>query len=194
MTAAERQELSKVVRFNAKVAKADVEAHGKQLLADAEAKLAAIYEAEDAAWADITATVRRHVAEADAAIAALAAERGIPKKFRPSIGWYFLGRGENSDKDRRAELRKVAQTEVAARVKRAQVEIDRWAAQQLTKIAQAGLTTEEARAFLKAMPTPKELLPPLDALELAGGERVQLEARVPAPPAGAGTPSRNGCP
>jgi hypothetical protein len=178
MTAAERMELGKLVRLNAKVAKDDAEARGKWLLADAEEKLAARYKAEDEAWADITAEVNRRVEEADAAVAAICRQRGIPEEFRPSIQWYFSGRGENASKERRAELRKVAQAQVAAVVKEAQVEIDRQAAQQLTQIAQAGLTSEEARAFIKEMPRPEELLPPLATLQLRNGQLVALEAPV----------------
>jgi hypothetical protein len=195
MTVAERQELGKLVRLNAKVAKDDADARGKWLIADAEAKLAAIYKAEDKAWADITAAAQKHVKAANAAIAALCRERCIPRGFRPSLhlGWYE--RGENEFKERRAELRKVVQSQVAARVKEAQVEIDRQAAQQLTQIAQAGLTSEEARAFIRSMPRPEEMLPPLGALTMDNGELVTLEVpvtQVTVNPAGE-TPSRINC-
>jgi hypothetical protein len=176
MTAVERLELGKLVRLNAKVAKDDIEARGKSILADAEAKLAAIYGAEDEAWADVTAVLDKQAEEADAVIAAICRQRGIPEKFRPSVDWFFTGRGEKSLRERRAELRKAAQTQVAARVAKAKVEIDRQAALQLTQIARAGLTSEEARAFISSMPSPAELLPPLETLELRGGELVRLEA------------------
>ena len=96
MTAAERQELAKLVRLNAKVAKDDADARGKWLLADAEAKLSAVYKAEDEAWADITAEAKKAVAEADATIAALCRERGIPEDFRPALHLGWIGRGENA--------------------------------------------------------------------------------------------------
>jgi hypothetical protein len=175
MTAAERQELGKLVRLNAKVAKDDAEARGKWMLADIEAKLAARYKIEDEAWADITAAAEQQVAEADAALAALCRARGIPEDFRPGLHLSWYNRGENASKERRAEIRKVAQTHVAARVKEAQVEIDRQAAQQLTAITRTGLTSEEARGFIEAMPKPEELLPPLGSLELHGGEIVTLD-------------------
>jgi hypothetical protein len=165
MTKAERKELSDLVRLNAKVARADAEARGKWLLADAEVKLAARYKAEDQAWADIKVAANKYIEEADAALAAICDQRGIPEDFRPSIHCYFMSRGENSKAERRAELRKVARTRVEALVKTAQVEIDRQAARQLTQIAQTGLTSEEARAFITSMPKPEELLPPLGALE-----------------------------
>src|SRR5262249_41929375 len=55
-------------------------------------------------------------------------------------------------------------------------EIDRQAAQQLTQITRAGLTSEEARAFIGSMPKPEELLPPIGSLELHNGKLFVLEA------------------
>jgi hypothetical protein len=195
MTAAERQELGKLVRLNAKVAKDDAEARGKWMLADVEAKLAARYKAEDEFWADITETAEKAVAEADAALAAVCHARGISEDFRPKMILGYFPRGENASPERRAELRKVAQTEVAARVKEACVEIDRQAAQQLTRITQAGLTSEEARAFLASMPSPEKLLPPLEALHLRSGQLVMLKESVTVTPScnGEVTPSRYTC-
>jgi hypothetical protein len=135
MTGAERRELGQLVRLLAKLARHAAEARGKWLLADAEAKLAAIYKAE--------------------------------------VGW--TGRGENGLKGRQAELRRVAQTQVAARVKEAQAEIDRIAVKQLTAIARTGLTSAEARKFIEAMPQAEDLMPPLGVLEMATGELVRPE-------------------
>jgi hypothetical protein len=94
MTTGERQELGKLVRLRAKLAKDDAERRGAWLLADVEQKLAAIYKAEDAAWADVVAEAEKAVKQAGARIAAICWERGIPKGFRPSIhlGWCGAGR------------------------------------------------------------------------------------------------------
>jgi hypothetical protein len=179
MTAAERQELGKLVRLRAKLAKEDADARGKQLLATAEATLAAVYDARDEAWADITEHARKVVEDADAAIAAICRQRGLEEAFRPELHLSWWDRGQNASGKRRAELRKVAQTEVAARVKQAHLEIDRQAERQLTQITRAGLTSEEARAFIDTMPTAEELLPPLASLQLPGGEMFALEAPAP---------------
>jgi hypothetical protein len=178
MTAAERQSLERLVRDRGKVAKADAEARGKWLLADAEAKLAAVYKREDEAWEDIVAAVEKAVEEADAALAALCRERGIPEEFRPFLRCGFAGRGENAFEERRRELRRVVQTQVAARVHEAKVEIDRQVNEQLTQITQAGLTSEEARAFIGSMPKPEHLLPPLGSLQMDSGEILVLETSV----------------
>jgi predicted nucleic acid-binding Zn ribbon protein len=129
---------------------------------------------EDEAWADITAAADQAVKEADAAIARICRERGIPENFRPEIHLSWWERGENACKIRRAELRKVAQTQVAAIVKEAKVEIEREQERQLTQLAVTGLTSAEATAFLGNMPSAEALLPPLEALSLSSGEVVML--------------------
>jgi hypothetical protein len=181
MTSAERLELGKLVRLKAKVAKDEAEARGKWLLADAEAKLAACYKADDEVWEDITEAAEKAVKEADATLAAICRLRGIPEEFRPGLHLSWYQRGENAMAQRRAELRKVAQTEITARVAQAKVEIDRQAAQQLTEITRAGLTSEEAMAFIDQMPTPEALLPPINALELDGKVVQLLVTPVTAP-------------
>ena len=114
MTAAERSELGSLVRFNAKVARADAEARGKWLKADVEEKLSARFKFEDAAWKDITAAAEKAVQEADAAIAALCRDRGVPEDFRPSLCLSWHGRGENASAARRAEMRKLAYAHIDA--------------------------------------------------------------------------------
>jgi hypothetical protein len=178
MTAAEREALCKLVRDNARVAKADADARGKWLLAQIEAQLAECYRRDDSAWADAVAAAEKAIEEANAVIAAAFHERGIRKEFRPAMVDLWFERGETAMKDRRAELRKAAQSQVAARVAEAKVEIDRQAVAQQMQITQAALSSAEAQAFLAAMPSPEELLPPVGSLELRSGEIVALDAVV----------------
>ena len=166
MTKAERLELGKVVRLRAKVAKDDAEAQGRRLLADFEAQLAARYPENNPAWAEITATAKRAVEDADAQIAQLCRNFGIPEEFRPGLNCYWHNRGENAEKQRRAELRAVAQREVAARVQTAKVTIDRQAAALLSDLAAHGLETEHAKAFLEQLPSVDDLIPRLGLSEV----------------------------
>ena len=166
MTQGERTELSKLVRIRARVAKADVDALAARHLADVEAELAARYSANHDAWAEITAEAKAAVAAADAKIAERCRALGIRDEFRPAISISWWDRGENADKNRRAELRKIAETELACRAKSAKVEIQRYEATQLTHLAAGALASDEARAFLEAMPTPAELMPPVALLAL----------------------------
>jgi hypothetical protein len=176
MTSAERQELAKLVRFRAKLAKDDANNRGKALLAQAEAQLAARFKADDAAWAEMVEEAERQIDKTNAVIQQACEQRGIPKAFRPRLESDWWDRGENTFRHRRAELRLVAQTQVAALVADAKVEIDREAERQLTQLASTALLTDEARQFLGAMPKVETLMLPLKSLKLEDGEVVKLIA------------------
>jgi hypothetical protein len=167
MTKSERTELGRVMRARAKVAKNEIESHAGRVLANIEAQLAATYPENHAAWANVTEHARRAIDEADTQIAQRCRELGIPERFRPSIDCRWYNWGENAMKDRRAELRKVAQTELAARVKAAKSAIDRRTVDLLTQLAAGMLESSQAKDFLAAMPAVDDLMPPitLDALE-----------------------------
>ena len=170
MSAAERNSLLVLLRQREKVAKLDAAEYAATLMADFEAKLATVYAPEDdPVWAQMHEAVDKAVADANVRIAEVCRELGVPRKFAPGLraGWY--GRGENASKDRRAELRRVATTEVAARIKRAQAAIARASVGAQERIIAASLTSEAARALLAELPTPQQLLP---ALEVGAIERL----------------------
>jgi hypothetical protein len=192
MTPTERRMLRDLVLLRAQVAKHDAENRGAWLLADAEAKLATIFKAEDEAWADVMSAARQGVNEVNARIAKVCDARGVPKEFRPSLNTYWMDRGESGYSKRRAELRQVAQTQVAAQVKEAKLEIDREVERQLTQLAASGITSAAAQDFLGSMPGAEELLPAIGVLELPSGEVLALEEPRPVTPAVTdGEPGRN---
>jgi hypothetical protein len=157
MTKAERLELGQLIRLRAKVAKDDVVQMEARHLADVEAQFAAQYSANHSAWAEITASADQAVVKADAQIAEHYRKLGIPEKFRPELDLAWYRRGENATAAKRAELRKVAQTELAARGKAAKVEIDRRTAHLLTQLAGGAIESSESKTFLEAMPSIDEL-------------------------------------
>jgi hypothetical protein len=167
MTKGERTELGRLIKLRAKVAKDGIESHAVRGLATIEAQLAATYPERHPVWAEVTAHIERVVDEANIHIAQRCREAGIPERFSPSIVYYWKNRGENSLQDRRAELRKAAQTELAARAKAARNEIDRRTADLLTQLAAGMLESSQAKDFLAAIPSVDDLMPPitLDALE-----------------------------
>jgi hypothetical protein len=169
MTRRDRDDLAKVARLRAKVARAEVTERQRTLLAAVEEQLSTEYTIDDAAWADITQAAKQAVSTADAQIAELCRQRGIPEQFRPelSISWYR--RGENADVQRRAELRKTAQAKVAAAAEHAKLAIERRTSEVLTELLADGLTSGSARRFLESIPTPTELMPPVVVAELEGG-------------------------
>lgn len=162
----DREELQKIARLRAKVAKDGVATREAQLRAEVEEQLSAAYRFDDAVWSDITSAAKAAVEAADDTIAARCRELGVPARFRPmlTIGWYT--RGENAAADRRAELRRLADRRITAAGKQAKTAIDRRTAGVLTELIAGGLETEEARAALESIPTPDELMPPVHIAEL----------------------------
>lgn len=171
MTAKDRDTLAKIARQRAKVAKSMVAQRQAQLLADYEEQSAAIYSARDAAWADVVHEAQQKVAEVNQHIAKVCADRGIPAEFAPSMMAGFVSRGQSGDRERRVELRKLAERKIDAAAKAAKLEIDRADGEVQVELLTGALTTEEARAFLERVPTPEQLMP---AVQLA-----ELEAEVP---------------
>lgn len=164
MSSAERAELGKLVRLRGRVAKTDIEARQAALTADAEAQLTVIYDARDEAWRDITERANSLITDANTELAARCAEVGIPEQFRPRLSASWHGRA--TDRERRAELRRLARVRLDASAKAAKVEIDRATADLLTTLAAGGLASVEAQSFLDSMPSITELMPRLDVPQL----------------------------
>lgn len=166
MTRAERLELTKIVRQRARLAKDDVSARQAQILADAEAALAKRFSEDDAAWKELTAEARQYMAEVQAKIEAKCAELGVPATFRPYAFMSWLSRGENADPKRRAELRKVVQSQAEASARCARLEIDRQSVGFQEQLMAGALESTAAQEFLASLPTPEALMPALsvDAL------------------------------
>jgi hypothetical protein len=166
MTRRDREDLAKLVRRREHVAKTSAGQRSGELLADFEQQLATIYKSSDAAWRTITAEARQAVASADAQLAARCRDLCIPEDLRPRLDLNWYGRGDNASRERRAELRKVATSRIAALEKQAKSEIERQSVELQTQLLAGGLESSEARAFLEAMPTVQALMPPLSATDL----------------------------
>lgn len=175
MKSSERAELSKLARLRFRLLRRNLVVQGDEQLAHVEQQLAAEYPEDDPRWEEITEAAREAVMKADAAVAKRCREIGIPESFRPRHAvWY--DRGDNAFKERRAELRRVAQAKIEAAVGRAQIEVDRAEVALLTKLTAAGLCSEDGVKFLETdMPNIERLMPKLSLPE--------LEQRSPLPPA-----------
>lgn len=162
MTKGEREELAKLIRAQANVAKKMAEQRAAELLADGEEQLAKTYRVDDEAWADLTAAAQAGVRRADKELAKVCEARGIPPEFRPrlTVGWY--DRGENAMKGRRDELRRVLKSKVDAMQATAMVQIETRMVEGLTLLAQDALESSAARAFLAGMPQVQQLMPKID--------------------------------
>jgi hypothetical protein len=170
MMKSERQELAQLVRRREKLAKAGAEHVARERLADFEKQAASYYRADDdEVWAEQKRLVAEVVKDAQIRIAERNRELGIPEWAAPglSAGWY--GRGENAVKERVAELRKVAQTRINADLAGAKAQIEMASVELQTRLIAGGLESEEAKAFLAAMPEPEALLPRHTVAEIEGG-------------------------
>ena len=95
-----------------------------------------------------------------------AARWAFLEEFRPQLEVSWYKRGENAFNDRRAELRRVAQTRIDALHQAAIVQIETVKVEGLELLARDGLESAEAQAFLNAMPTVEVLMPRLNVPEL----------------------------
>jgi hypothetical protein len=181
MTRREREELAKLVRRREKLAKADAAKVAAERLADFEAQLAKKYDYYDERWREATAKVREAVRETNEQIARELSADGVPEAFHPEVSTMWLPRGENASASRRAELRAVARTRIAALEKAARAEIERASVEVQTQLIAGGLQSDDARAFLESMPTADALMPTMavgdieaEADELPARERRRL--------------------
>ena len=163
MTKGEIQGLSVLIRKQEGLLKTATDQRAAELKADFEDQISAIYSFDaDEVWRDAYRIAEKAVKDAQAVVADRCAELGIPKEFAPglSCGWY--GRGENAVAQRRAELRKKADAEIAAIRRRARTKIEQWSLEAQTKLVAQNLTSDSAKAFLDNMPSTEALMPSLE--------------------------------
>ncbi len=167
MSARDSRDLAEHVRRQERLAKAMVGSRSAELMADFEDQMARIYSFdEQKTWAEAMKAVNEATEIAKAAVAARCEELGIPPQFAPTIRSYWFSRNENAVAERRAELRKVAQTRIEAMGKAAKVEIERGSVEIQTQLLNGRLTSGAAREFLAAMPTAVDLMPRLNIGDL----------------------------
>jgi hypothetical protein len=155
----DREELSRVIRLRAKVTRADVDRRKLDLMAELEQQLSQRFKMDADLWKDVTAKAEAAVAEADAQIAGIRRERGVPEEFRPKLTLNWWSRGENALASRRAELRKVGLARIEAAAAAGKLAVEAKEADLLTALIADGLETDDARKWLETIPGAKELLP-----------------------------------
>ncbi len=159
MTRAERDDLIQILKGRRRVAKHAVDQRAAELLADFEQQLATEYKIDATAWKDLTTAANLAVKAADHELARRCRELGIPEHFRPGLSLSWYNRGENADRQRRVELRRVAETRIAALAKAALTAIETKALDGQERLVQGALESAEAQAFMASMPTVEMLMP-----------------------------------
>jgi hypothetical protein len=167
MTKTERDQLIKLAKLRAKQAEREAEAREKILLAEVLNLMTTEFEANDRLWADAVVIAEEACAKANAQIAARCAELGIPAKDAPSLdlGWNPRGNAFHN-RERRTELRKLAEVRLTALTKTAKAAIQDRALDVETGLIVGGLESTEAVAFANSMPTVEELMPALQLEDL----------------------------
>jgi hypothetical protein len=163
MTKSERADLERLINQRERVLKQQAQARSADVLAEFERQIAQIYSFDqDQVWQAAKQQADEVVRQAQQTIADRCVELGIPAQFAPSlhVGWH--ARGENASQQRRAELRRVAVTRIAAMEKQARLQIAQDALQAKTAIIAQGLITDAARQFLNELQPLERLMPPLE--------------------------------
>jgi hypothetical protein len=170
MSRAEREDLQRLVRQREKVLKSAAKQRSAELLADFENQMGQTYAFDqDEIWKQATEAAEREVTKAQKLIAARCAELGIPKQFAPGLELAWRHRGyHNRIAERRAELRKMATTQIEAIERKAITDIEMNCLGAQEQLAIAGVTSEAARGFIESLPSVETLMPRLSFAEVAG--------------------------
>src|SRR6266567_4552592 len=170
MTKGEREDLQRLIKQREKVLKSRARQRSAELIADFENQMGQEYfNDQDPVWAQVVAEAEREAKKAKAKIHARCRELGIPDQFAPSLGLHWQHRGYgNSLKQRRDELRTMAQTQVEAIERKAVTEIEFSCLHAQEQLALAGLTSDAAHAFISKLPSVEAMMPRLSVAELAG--------------------------
>ena len=182
MTKHEREDLQRLVRQREKVLKSAAKQRSAELIADFENQMGQEFSFDqDEVWERATKIAQAALAKANEQIAARCHEIGIPKRFAPGLDLSWYGRRENATKQRRDELRKMAETRIEAIERKAVTEIELSCLAAQEQIALSGLTTEAARQFVEALPKIEALMPRLTFAEVTGEAQPPVAEQLVSP-------------
>lgn len=163
MTKTEREELKRLARERARVAKRDAERRTADLMASFERQVVTVYDFDrDEVWKAAVEAAQEAVDKAQEQIMERCGELGIPRELAPRFSAHWAGGGERAVRQRQGDLRRAAQKQIEAMERTAKHEIDRKALEVQTELVSEGLTSGRAIEFLQAMPTVESLMPELD--------------------------------
>jgi translation initiation factor 2B subunit (eIF-2B alpha/beta/delta family) len=166
LTPGEKRDLLQIAKKREQVSKLQLAQHGAQLLVNLDKELDATYTFDqDEIWRRAHDMAEKAIEEAQAIVETRSRELGLPARFAPRISGGWISRGEQAFKERRRELRAMGQRLVDAMIKAGKARIEESSLNVQTQIMTIGFS-EEAKAILDAMPTPEQLMPPLQLAEL----------------------------
>lgn len=182
MTKGERDDLVRLIKQREKIAKSAAQQRSAQMLAEFERQVSAAHAFDNnQVWNAAVEAGRRAAEKAMSEIDAESARLGIPEEFRPKLSWGWASRGQNSFAERRTELRRLAQAEIAAVEKAAMVQIEAQSVGAQTRVIANGLDSEAAISFLNELPPVDTLMPALnlESIQAAIAERARRDGQRP---------------
>lgn len=163
LSRSETHDLGMIIKDRAKVLRAHVDHQAAAVMADFEAKLAAIYTFDqDEVWKKAFEEAMTVARECQDRIAKRCEELGIPRTFAPSIGIGWQGRGENAVRERQIELRRVAKSSVEEMSRHAILKIEQQSLDLRTQVVAMGLLSDDAKLFLDSLAPVEEAMQMLE--------------------------------
>lgn len=159
----ETHDLGQIIKERVKVLLAHAEQQAKECMAQFERHLATIYKYDqDEVWKKATEEAMEVVKSAQERIEAQCVKLGIPKDMAPELQLSWNGRGQMRTESRRAELTRVAKSEVEAMLAAAKTSIQKQSLDLRTQVVSMGLVTSQAKLFLESLAPVEEAMHELD--------------------------------
>lgn len=163
----EAHDLGQIIKERTKVLEAHADEQAKKCLADFDRKLATIYQFDDdEVWKRATEEAMAEVKKAQEKIEAQCKKLGIPKDLSPNLGLNWNGRGQMGSANRRAELRRVAISEIDAMKAAAMTKIRKQSLDLRTQVVSLSLITDDAKMFLESLAPVEEAMTSVDFGEI----------------------------
>lgn len=165
ITKGERTELRSIVKQQFKVLRSELEQRELEMDAEIEEEIVARFSADDTAWSVVQHRIHEAVMEANRQVNDALSEGGFQERGSTERMWIRSPDIRQPTEDK-AQLRRLAHSRIVAQIKGAKLRLEREEADLLRTLAIGAIESEEARAFLSAIPTVGELVPASRLAEL----------------------------
>ena len=167
MTPTERNQLIRLMKNRAKQAEREAETREKILVTEVMEEMTVEYQAQDSLWAEAVRVAQDALEKANAHIRVQCADMGIPPEHAPELQLAWSSRSSQfANRERRADLEKLARTRAATMTKMAKTEIQNATLKIEEQLVLGGLESDEAKAVVTQLPTAENLMPNLSLDDL----------------------------
>lgn len=173
MTKAERTELRQIVKGQFAVLRAEIDQRKAELITEVDGQIDEKFAVDDKAWADAAHLAHEAVMEANRkvndAYRDLTGERHVERMY---VGAQLPSR----PREERFRLQQTSRHQIDATVRGALLRLQRQEADLLRTLAVGAIESDEARAFLEAIPSVGELVPAARLTEIEASLRAEDES------------------